>query len=145
MFYELAYNIRPTEIVGFLGSLQLPLLPATIKRREENFRRFHTAVLSKPNDYYTLHVDHIETVSNFSMPVITKSPQILQAVTKRFESAGVEIRPVIAGDITQHPFWTNALPKANCPNARTIHSQGFYFPNNADLTDDEVSRICSLL
>ncbi len=145
MFYELAYNIRPTEIVGFLGSLQLPLLPATIKRREENFRRFYTTVLSKPNDYHALHVDHIETVSNFSMPVITKSPEILRNVTKRFESAGVEIRPVIAGDITQHPFWTNALPKATCPNARIIHSQGFYFPNNADLTDDEVSLICSLL
>lgn len=84
-------------------------------------------------------------VSNFSMPVMTTSEQVLAEVTKRFESAGVEIRPVIAGDITQHPFWTNALPKADCPNARLIHSQGFYFPNNADLTDDEVSLICSLL
>lgn len=145
MFYELAYNIRPTEIVGFLGRLQLPLLPATIKRREENLRRFHTAVAKKPDDYYPLVIDHIETVSNFSMPVITKSVDILQAVMKRFESAGVEIRPVIAGDITQHPFWTNALPKADCPHARLIHSQGFYFPNNADLTDEEVELICSLL
>lgn len=145
MFYELAYNIRPTEIVGFLGSLQLPLLPATINRREENFRRFHSTVLKKPNEYLAMSVQHIEMVSNFSMPVMTTSEQVLAEVTKRFESAGVEIRPVIAGDITQHPFWTNALPKADCPNARLIHSQGFYFPNNADLTDDEVSLICSLL
>ncbi len=144
-FYELAYNLRTTEIAGFLGNLQLPMLDSTIDRREQNFQKFHAAVTQASDQYYPLNVSHIERVSNFSMPVICRSVDALQAALKRFEAAGVEVRPVIAGDITQHPFWLKELPAADCPASRMVHLQGFYFPNNADLTDEEVDLLCSLL
>lgn len=144
-FYESAYNLRTTEISGFLGCLQLPMLEATIKKRSENFVRFHAAAQKHEDRYYPLTADHIERLSNFAMPLVTKSPKILEDTVKRFEEAGVEIRPIIAGDITTHPFWTKELPKADCPNSRIIHSQGFYFANNPDLTDAEIQLMCGLL
>lgn len=143
-FYVPAYNIRATEIAGFLGSLQLPMLQETIVKRERNFQAFQDAVSRRPDLYHPIDVSHIAHVSNFAMPVITKSPTILEEAIRRFDAAGVEIRPVIAGDITRHPFWTEALPKADCPNASLIHAQGFYFPNNPDLTDEEVALLCRL-
>ena len=39
-FYELAYNIRPTEISGFIGNTQLPLLESSIKKRAHNYKIF---------------------------------------------------------------------------------------------------------
>jgi CDP-6-deoxy-D-xylo-4-hexulose-3-dehydrase len=144
-FYESAYNIRATEISGMLGVLQLPMLPKTIDRREQNFKKFQKAVESCADRYHTLAVDHIERISNFAMPVITKSKKIFEETVERFQKAGVEIRPVIAGDVTVHPFWTKTLPKADCPNSKVIHTLGFYFPNNADLTDAEVDELCALL
>ncbi len=145
LFHYPAYNIRATEITGFLGTTQLPLLDETIVKRKKNFDAFHTAVKKKSDLYHSLSVDHIEHLSSFAMPVIAKSHEILTVTLKRFDAAGVETRPVIAGDITEHPFWKNALPKADCPVARTVHGQGFYFPNNPDLTDEEVKTLCSLL
>ena len=144
-FYESAYNIRTTEIAGFLGSLQLPLLDGTIKKREENFLRFKTALMSRQDLYYPIETDHIERVSNFAMPVICRSREILEETIKRFASEGVETRPVIAGNVTRHPFWTRSLPEADCPNSDLIHAQGFYFPNNPELTSDEVTLLCNLL
>ncbi|MBP7114252.1 MAG: DegT/DnrJ/EryC1/StrS aminotransferase family protein [Candidatus Peribacteraceae bacterium] len=144
-FYEPAYNLRTTEISGFLGALQLPMLEATIEKRAKNFTRFHAAALRHPDRYYALTSDHIERLSNFAMPLVTTSADILRETVERFEEAGVEIRPIIAGDITTHPFWTKELPKTDCPNSRIIHSQGFYFANNPDLTDDEVTLMCGLL
>lgn len=144
-FYVPAYNLRPCEINGFLGSIQLPLLEGTIDKREANFRRFHAAVAKRPDLYMPLSVEHIERVSNFSMPVICQSEDVLQAAIARFDAAGVEIRPVIAGDVTQHPFWKKELPAAVCEQARIIHARGFYFPNNPDLTEEEVDLLCSLI
>lgn len=144
-FYVSAYNLRPTEITGFLGSLQLPLLQETIERRQHNFRRFQSAIETRLDLYHPLQIDHIERISNFAMPVIARSVAILEATIHRFEAAGIEIRPIIAGDISTHPFWLVSLPIASCPGARVIHTQGFYFPNNADLTDEEVELLCSLL
>ncbi len=145
LFHYPAYNIRATEITGFLGTTQLPLLDDTIAKRRKNFEAFHKAVAKKPELYHSLSVDHIEHLSSFAMPVITKSHDILRKTLKRFDDAGVETRPVIAGDITEHPFWKNALPKADCPTARIVHSQGFYFPNNPDLTEEEVELLCELV
>jgi len=144
-FYESAYNLRPTEITGFLGSHQLPILESTIDRRQENFHKFQASVLKRPDLYHALKIDHIERISNFAMPIVARSVEILQACIKRFEKAGIEIRPIVAGDITKHPFWQKNLPAAHCEGAGMIHAQGFYFPNNADLTDAEVDLLCGLL
>lgn len=145
LFHYPAYNIRATEITGFLGTTQLPLLDGTIAKRRKNFEAFHAAVQKKSDLYHSLSVDHIEHLSSFAMPVIATSHEILRKTLERFENAGVETRPVIAGDITEHPFWKNALPKADCPTARIVHSQGFYFPNNPDLTEEEVRLLCELV
>jgi CDP-4-dehydro-6-deoxyglucose reductase, E1 len=144
-FYEQAYNLRPTEINGFLGNVQLPMLEGTIKLREQNFKRFHASVAKRPDLYHPLKVDHIERLSNFAMPIVTKSAAIMQAAVKRFEDAGVEVRPVIAGNIASHPFWKKSLPEAHCVNAQLIHDEGFYFPNNPELTAEEVDVLCSLV
>lgn len=144
-FYQVASNLRPTELTGFLGVIQLPMLPGTITTRLHNFQRFHAAAASRPDLYYPLHTDHIEYISNFAMPLVARSPEILQGVVQRFEAAGVEIRPVIAGNIAAHPFWKKALAPAHCPNADLVHAQGFYFPNNPDITVEEVELICGLV
>lgn len=144
-FHELAYNIRPTEITGFLGTHQLPMLEKTIERRGQNFARMRVAVAKRPDLYLPLEIGHIERVSSFAMPVITTSEKVLSDTIARFQSAGVEIRPVIAGDITQHPFWTKYLPPADLPGATLVHRRGFYCPNNPDLTNEEVDLLCSLL
>lgn len=79
------------------------------------------------------------------MPVICRSCEILEETIERFTAAGVETRPVIAGNVTRHPFWTRSLPEADCPNSDLIHAQGFYFPNNPELTSDEATLLCNLL
>ena len=33
----------------------------------------------------------------------------------------------------------------HCPNAEMIHENGFYIPNNPDLTNEEINTICNLL
>lgn len=144
-FYVPAYNVRPTEITGFLCTQQLPKLTAMIERRETHVRAFVSALRSRPDLYEDLTIEHIERCSNFAMPVIAHSPAICQEAVHRFQSAGVEVRPVIAGNISTHPFWQTSLPKATCPNADLIHSNGFYFPNHPELTDEEIELLCSLL
>lgn len=144
-FYHLGYNARPTEISGFLGVSQLQYWGEIVKRRERNFKVFHKAVLKNPA-FIPLDVTHMDTVSNFAMPVVAKSREIFDMYRERFEKAGVEIRPIIAGDITQHPFYAvHAASEPACKNASYIHRHGFYFPNNPELTEKEVSLLSSLL
>jgi len=145
-FYDLAYGVRPTEISGFIGNIQLKFLPVIIKKRQDNFNKFHKAILNN-KDFIPLNLGHMNIVSNFSMPVICRTKEICEKYKNKFARIA-EIRPIIAGDITKQPFYkkyqidSNDLP---CPNASFVHENGFYFPNNPELTKEDVDSLCKLL
>lgn len=144
-FYELAYNARPTEISGFLGNLQLEWWDEIVKKRESNFKLFSDS-LKKNTDFISLDLNHMEVISNFAMPAVCKSLEVLRRVKKAFIDQGVEIRPVIAGDMTKQPFFKKyATSYPECKNASLIHSLGFYFPNNPELETFEKEIITKLL
>lgn len=144
-FYVPGYNLRPTEITGFLGLAQLKYNGKINKKRGENFQRFYEAS-SKNDDFFNLRYNHIEFVSNFAFPIICKSKPLFKKYINRFEKV-VEIRPIVGGNILKQPFFKpfTGTVKTSLKNADVIHSQGFYFPNHPELTEDEIQIILSLL
>lgn len=147
-FYVPAYNLRPTEINGFLGSEQLPYQKKTIPIRARNFGRFQDALKENP-ELQSLDLDHMDLVSNFAFPVVVKKGSDFSKYLRRFEGHGVEVRPIVGGSMTEQPFFKALGIRervANpCPNAKKVHQQGFYFPNRPDLTSKEIDLLCSLL
>lgn len=145
VFYDLAYNARPTEISGFLGNSQIKYWDKIVSKRESNFRLFNKAI-KENDDFIPLKTNHMDIVSNFAMPVICKNKDNLEKYKKRFFDNNVEIRPIIAGDITQQPFYKKyVLSGNNCPNAQFIHKNSFYFPNNPELNKKELNLMRLLL
>lgn len=144
-FYDLGYNLRPTEINGFIGNVQIEYLDEIIKKRNENFFKMATPIYEETDKYYTIKSHHIDYLSNFAVPVICKTKEIRDELVKRCEGK-LEIRPVVGGDIVEQPFFGKYVKekfKENV-NARLIHNQGLYFGNNPELTDKEMSEIISI-
>lgn len=144
-FYTLGYNLRPTEITGFLGLSQLEYLDEILTKRNVNFLKFYHA--GQGNfDFHHVAFDHVEFVSNFAFPVICKTESLFKSYLKRFIDAGIEVRPVVAGNITNQPFFKKFVAeKVNLPNADLVHKQGFYFGNNPEMTEEETDLICQNL
>jgi CDP-6-deoxy-D-xylo-4-hexulose-3-dehydrase len=144
-FYDLASNFRPTEINGFIGNTQIAYWDVIVEKRIENFHAFHDAMLTN-SDFYHFRLDHMERVSNFAMPVICKSPELAKKYRDIFENAGVEIRPVIAGNMTKQPFYKKYIKLTKpLPNSDLVHANGFYFGNNPEMNTKEVNTLCNLL
>jgi CDP-6-deoxy-D-xylo-4-hexulose-3-dehydrase len=58
---------------------------------------------------------------------------------KRFNEAGIETRPIVAGNIQRQPFWT--WKKTHTPGADRIHDDGFYCGIRPDMTEEEIAAI----
>lgn len=145
LFYDLAYNVRPTEINGFLGNTQLPYWDEIVKKRADNFYQFHEAI-KQNNELINFDVDNLDIVSNFAVPVIVKSSSLFEKYKVRFENHNVEIRPIIAGNITKAPFYRKYIKEeCKCKNAEFVHKNGFYFGNNPEMTSEEIEVILSIL
>lgn len=145
LFYDLGFNLRPTEITGFLGLCQLKSLDKGLQAREENHIRLEKELLKNP-DFIPLDRSHIKTFSPFAFVIICKTPELRKKYLKRFMDAGVEVRPVIAGNMQEQPFYKKYVEKlVNLPGAEILHHNGFYCGNYPELTDNDLDVISDCL
>lgn len=143
-FYDLGYNLRPTEINGFIGNTQLPYLNEIIKKRQQNFMRIAIPIYQNTNRFYPISYEHLDFLSNFAIPIICRSRNIRDELVEKCNNR-IEIRPIVGGDMTQQPFFKKYSKKnwVNT-NAKIAHEQGLYCGNNPELTNEEIEKIISI-
>jgi CDP-6-deoxy-D-xylo-4-hexulose-3-dehydrase len=143
-FYDLGYNLRPTEMAGFLGNTQLEYLGEIIKKRESNYVQISSKIYTNSQKYYSLRTDHLDTFSNFAIPIICKSVEIRDELVNKCADV-IEIRPVVGGDMTEQPFYKKYMSAyvadMQGSNASLVHRQGLYFGNNPELNQKEIDEI----
>lgn len=144
-FYDLGFNFRPTEITGFLGIYQLQFLDSNISKREQNFLRIEKTILENV-DIVPLRHNHIKTLSTFAMPIVCKTAELRAKYLDQFAGAGIEIRPMIAGNMTKQPFYKKYVKENYAlPNTDFIHENGFYSGNYPELSETDLQTIESCL
>lgn len=142
-FYDSAFNVRPTEITGFLGLCQLEKLNESLLVRERNFIEIQKIAVNN-NDFIRLAYEHMDFVSSFALPFVCTSPSIREHYIREFAGAGIEIRPLIAGNITRQPFYEKLVGKHHfLPGADILHNQAFYCGNYVELTEEDIETIKS--
>jgi CDP-4-dehydro-6-deoxyglucose reductase, E1 len=144
-FYDLGFNLRPTEITGFLGIEQLKYLNENISKREENFLMLDNKVRSN-KELDNINYTHLTKVSNFAFPIVAKTKEIRDKYFNQFSGAGVEIRPMISGNMQLQPFYSNyAKSDYDLPGTQFIHENGFYFGNYPELTETDLEDLSACL
>ena len=143
-FYDLGYNLRPTEINGFLGNIQLDYIDEIIKKRNDNFMKMAFPIYACEDKYFPIKFSHLDFLSNFAVPVVCKSREIRDELVTKCKDK-IEIRPIVGGDMTRQLFFKKYKAKGSCklknPNAGLAHEQGLYFANNPELTEREMKEI----
>src|SRR3989304_4343525 len=145
-FYDLGYNLRPTEIAGFLGNYQLQFIDEILTKRNKNFLKL-SRQLYQNKEYYPIRFDHMDFISNFAVPIVCRTKQKRAKLVQRCNQRG-EIRPIVGGDMTQQPFYSKHkqfIPKSwKNANAKMIHEQGLYFGNNPEMTSEELKILAKV-
>lgn len=144
-FYDLGYNLRPTEINGFIGNTQVPYLDEIVETRKNTFLQMAEKIYSQTDRFFPVRFDHLDLVSNFAVPVVCKSQEIRDELVAKCDGI-LELRPIVGGDMTQQPFFSKYEKGTfkQDSNASLIHRQGLYFGNNPDMTEDEKQQILAI-
>ena len=130
-------NFRPTEITGFLGLYQLQFLDYNISKRQTNYSIIEE-IIKHNDDLILLKHDHINLLSTFAIPVVCKTKQLRDKYLSQFSGAGIEIRPMIAGNMQKQPFYKKYVTNlSDLPNTDFLHDNSF--PSQAGLNKDNGS------
>ena len=136
------YNLRPLEISGAVGLVQLQKLDAVIERRRENARRF--AERFEGDERFLLQREH-GCSSWFAFTLILNASlgidrsRVLQALRE----AGVGFRMITGGCFPRHEAirFFDYDTVGPLPNANMAHDHGFFVGNHPRDLTAEITRL----
>ena len=132
-FVTPGFNVRSTELNALLGTMQLDDLDKNVRIRGQNFEAFVQGL--DGSRYYNEFIT--DGNSSFCFPIVCKlgNRDLVRSV---LDDAGIETRPIIAGNLYEHPFMKSTNQYRFDTNAKIIHENGFYVGNNQNVTLDDV-------
>ena len=138
-FYVPGLNLRSTDLQAFIGIRSLDKLDKYSKLRNINFKQYNNLININELNLFERGGDF---VSNFALPIVSKNKK---EIVDRLTSEGIEVRPLIAGDMSKKPMWYERFGKVSLPNCERINEFGFYIPNHQDLTEDQIKIITNIV
>jgi CDP-6-deoxy-D-xylo-4-hexulose-3-dehydrase len=105
------YNVRPLEIEGAVGLIQLSKLDSFNENRRLNAKYFNEKIVKKYQSVFYFQKE-IESSSWFGFSLIFKdnNKELKQRLLNTFNKYHIEYRPIVAGDFTKNPvmkYYTN--------------------------------------
>jgi CDP-6-deoxy-D-xylo-4-hexulose-3-dehydrase len=138
-FYLPGMNLRSTDLQAFIGLRSIDKLDGYSKKRNENFKEYQNLITK--NKINTVENEG-DFVSNFAYPIINENRE---KIVNELMLNNIEVRPLIAGDMSKKPMWTKKYGIVSLKNCELINKYGFYIPNHQGLTFDEIKTIVSII
>jgi len=140
------YNVRPLEVSAAIGLKQLEKLDGLLAARRENARGF--VDLFGDVEYARIQRPVGES-SWFGFSMILEGPLAgrRDQVVKRLTGAGVECRPIVAGDFTKNPVirYFDYEIHGDLANAARVDSDGLFVGNHHYDISGELSGLKNVL
>ena len=130
-FITPGYSIRPLEMSGAIGSVQLRKINSFIDNRRENAKFFNE--LFKSNENIIIQKETGES-SWFGFSIVLKNKFLgkRSEVLKKLSNANIETRPIVAGNFTKNPTikYMDHTISGELKNAEYIDENGFFVGND---------------
>ncbi len=125
------YNLRPIELSGAIGQVQLRKFPTFLDWRRKNAKVF-VDLFAGRDDVIVQDENGSSSWFGFSFVLDGKLQGKRSAVLAHFAENGIETRPIVAGNFTINPVMKHLkhAPLATFENAARIHEDGFFIGNH---------------
>lgn len=130
------YSVRPLEMSAAVGTEQIAKVPRFTEERRRNAAQFTELMTAYP-ELMTQREIGESSWFGFSMVVRPDAPFARADVVRAFAAAGIESRPVVAGNFAKNPVmrWLEHEVHDSLRNADLIDTNGLFIGNReGDLT-----------
>ena len=140
------YNVRPVEMSGAIGIEQVKKIPSIVEERRRNGAHWVETLSQVPDIRIQREVGES---SWFGFSMILEGPLAgrRREVGEAFTAAGIESRPVVAGNFTRNPAMTylDATVPASLPAADAVHFDGLFVGNRHYETVQSIDVLAEIL
>ena len=141
-FYIPGFNLRSTDLQAQIGIRQLDKVDSMINNRYTNFLYFRSKLEGK---IWFPKVGNNNYISNFAIPVITKTIKDKENLIIELKENNISCRPLISGSMGTQPFYKELYGENKLPNCTKVDECGIYVPNHDKMNKEDIDRICDIL
>ena len=140
------YNLRPIELSGAIGKVQLRKFPKFLETRRENAKFFVNLFSTSEN--YDIQKEHGESSwFGFSLILKNKLAGKRDVLIKLLSQYKIDTRPIVAGNFTLNPVMKhlNFETLTKLDNSDNIHRNGFFIGNHHYDVTLELKKVYDIL
>lgn len=138
------YTVRPLEMSGAVGQVQLQKWPNMLETRRKN-AKIAQQYLSSPHIHLQSEIGY-SSWFGFGLTCIGALEGRRRKVIDELQSLGVECRPIVAGNFLRNPVIEHLNHiKTECPNADYIHDNGFFIGNDSVDLEDKIKAVSRVI
>lgn len=147
IFVNLGYNLRATECQARMGQVQLPKLAGFVDTRRKNVA-LYAAKLAKYSDIFNFQEENKDSRSSwFGFSIILK-PNCkfkVKEISDYLKSKNIENRPVIAGNIGNHPVMKMYAHRMSGDQSASnnIMKNAFALGCHQHMNEEAIDYVCS--
>ena len=125
------YNLRPTEINGLIGNIQLKKLTSFVKMRRLNAKYFISKFKTIKNIIIQKEIGE-SSWFGFSIIIKNKAKIKREKIIKILELNGIETRPIVSGNFSNQEVckFYNLSKNLSLNNSEIIDKNGFFIGNH---------------
>ena len=145
-FVTPGYSIRPLEMSGAIGSVQLKKLPLFLEKRKLN-AKFFLNVFKDEKNFLVQEEIHSSSWFGFSIVLIDKLEGCRDEIVDLLIKNNIECRPIVAGDFTKNPVikYLNHRISGELTNTNIIDTNGFFVGNDSRDLSEEITFLYNVL
>lgn len=149
IYTNVGYNLKPVEVQGAMGLVQLKKLPSFIEARKKNFKILYEEFENYEN-YFILPKSLPKSEPSwysFPLTVREKAPFKRKDVIDWFNKHNIEIKNIFAGNITRQPAYKNVKYRVAQPltNSDIAMSNSFFIGLYPGIDDEKMNFMLSAI
>ena len=138
VFSNIGFNLKPLDLQGAVGLVQLEKFDEVHQKRRANYERIKTILSAGPSSIRIVDEHQEAETSWFGVPIVCARPSVKHALQRHFEQNGVQTRNYFAGNLLLHPGYRHLGNAKDFPNAYEVLNKVFFLGCHPGLTEDHL-------
>jgi len=144
LYTNIGYNLKPLDLQGAIGLVQLKKLDFIHAKRVEYKNRIENIMSQvKGLSFPKQHPD--AEVSWFGVPIICESARLKERFVRYLEENRIQTRNYFAGNLLLHPAYEHLDNWKLYPNANTVLEKIFFIGCSPTMTEDNITYINEII
>tara|TARA_B100001778_G_C18599438_1_gene636464 strand:- start:2036 stop:3325 length:1290 start_codon:yes stop_codon:yes gene_type:complete len=140
VFGQMGYNLKPLDLQGAVGSVQLLKFDEIHQLRRKNKEAIHKMIETIPGCRVVNEREDSET-SWFGVPIVCDTPELKHGLVKHLEANKVQTRNYFAGNILLHPGYVNLDDASKYPESNQVLNKVFFLGCSPTINEDMLEHV----